>query len=160
MREGYEALAPLGEFKGGVYRRHSGAGPKNRDAFEAVWEHVSGRELTYPPPRYDMPILMNPQNFAWVPDRDAAGVSRKLLGSFTERGTRIELRRLAADAASSFGEPRARILVFALSGAGQSGGEAWETHSAWQIEPGETAHIAASAPAELLAIVLPMLGRA
>ena len=160
MREGYEALAPRGEFKGGVYHRHSGAGPKNQDAFEAVWEHVSGRALVYPPPRYDAPILMNPENFAWVPDHDAAGVARKLLGSLTERGTRIELRRLAADTASVFGEPRARTLVFALSGAGQSGNEAWDTHSAWQIEPGETATIMARNLSEFIVIALPMLGTA
>ena len=157
MQQGYDDLARLGEFKGGVFHRHAGDGPKNQDAFEAVWEQVSGRKLTYPPPRYDSPILMTPANFAWVADRDNAGVARKLLGTFTERGTRIEMRRLDEAASMTLAEAGSRLLVFALSGAGQSAGEEWAAHSAWQIEAGESATIAATASAELLVITLPML---
>ena len=162
MQQGYAELSRVGEFTGGVFRRSDGAGRKNQDAFEAIWEHVSGRSLAYPPERYSAPILMNPENFAWVPARDRHGVARKRLGSFTERGTRIELVRLDAGARLALGEDGTRLLLFALKGEGEAAGEAWEPHAAFQIEPlvagkGERATIAATAPAELLLIALPML---
>ena len=154
MQQAYEALARIGEFKAGVFHRTDGEGRKNQDAFEAIWEHVAGRPLAYPPPRYDEPILMNPAHFAWVEDGAQSGVAKKLLGRFTERGTRIELLRLDPGAQLAAGEAMSRLLLFALSGAGED----WEKHAAFQIEPGERATIAATAPAELLLITLPMLG--
>lgn len=157
MQQGYDDLSRSGEFKGGVFYRDAGGGRKSQDAFEAIWEHVCGRKLTYPPPRYDEPVLMTPSGFGWVEDANNPGIVRKLLGVFTERGTRIEMLRLAANASIALGEDGARILVFAFSGAGHSGGEDWSEHSAWQIEAGETATIAATAAAELLIITLPKL---
>lgn len=159
MQQGFDELSRQGEFKGGIFYRDAGDGRKNQDAFEAIWEHVCGRKLTYPPPRYDEPVLMTPSGFGWIADPENRGVGRKLLGVFTERGTRIEILRLAAGASIELGEVDARVLVFALSGAGQSGGEDWSEYSAWQIEDGETATIAAAGAAELFVIVLPMLSR-
>jgi hypothetical protein len=157
MQQGFAELSRVGEFNGGVFYRRAGEGPKNQDAFEAVWEHVCGRDLVYPPPRYDEPILTTPASFRWVETTEQRGVGRKLLGVFTERGTRIEMLRLDAGATIELGEASARILVFALSGAGRSGGEEWGEHSAWQINAGDKASIGASAAAEFLAITLPML---
>src|SRR5579863_10670612 len=47
MQQGFAELSRVGEFTGGVFRRSDGAGRKNQDAFEAIWEHVSGRRLAY-----------------------------------------------------------------------------------------------------------------
>ena len=157
MQHGHDELLRHGEFKAGVFYRQTGDGPKNQDAFEAVWEHVCGKKLAYPPPRYDAPILMTPANFDWVADGANPGIGRKLLGAFTERGTQIEMLRLAAHSSIALGKAGARLLVFALSGAGQSGGEDWSEHSAWQIDAGETTTIAANATSELLVIALPIL---
>jgi hypothetical protein len=157
MHQGYEALAKLGTFEGGVFRRAAGEGRKNQDAFEAIWENVCGRKIEYPGERYAEPILMNPDNFSWTPDRAQPGIARKRLGSFTERGTRIELLQLAAGARAALSEDNTRLLLFALSGEGEAAGEHWEKHAAFQIEPNERASIAASAPSELLLIALPML---
>ena len=164
MHQGYEALAQVGEFQAGVFHRISGANNqdgsrKNQDAFEAIWENVNGRPIAYPPERYDQPILMNPANFAWVAERAQPGVARKFLGSFTERGTRIELMKLDPGAKAALGEDNTRLLLFAIGGAGEAAGEAWEKHAAFQIEPGESASISATAAAELLLIALPMLTR-
>ena len=159
MQQGYEELARGGEFKGGVFYRSAG-GPKSQDAFEAIWEHVCGRNLVYPSPRYDEPILMTPASFRWVESPEHPGIGRRLLGVFTERGTRIEMLRLEAGASIELGDASARIVVFALSGAGRSGGEGWSEHSAWQVDAGENAAIGASEAAEFLLIALPMLARA
>jgi quercetin dioxygenase-like cupin family protein len=157
IRAGYTALSREGEFKGGVFHRTSSEGRRNQDGFEAVWEHIQGRRLSYPPPRFVEPILMNPANFAWIADDRTPGVARKLLGVFTERGTRIEMVRLGKDAQVKLGDDAARLLVFAVAGEGSCGDERWFEHSALQIEPGERATLAASEPAELLLIHLPML---
>ncbi len=83
-----ESLLREGEFRGGVFRRSSGEGRKNQDAFEATWERFAGRKLEYPKPRYDAPVIIDPAGFAWKP-AGRRGVSRKRLGAFTERETRI-----------------------------------------------------------------------
>jgi hypothetical protein len=160
MQQGFAELARIGEFKAGVFQRRDGDAPKNQDAFEAIWEHIAGRKLVYPPPRYDAPIIMNPANFAWDEDGAARGLARKRLGSFTERGTRIELLKLAPGATAALGEAKTRLLLFTLSGKGEAGGEVWEKHAAFQIEPGECATLAATEAAELLLIALPMLSKA
>ncbi|HLI23018.1 MAG TPA: hypothetical protein VKV32_17980 [Stellaceae bacterium] len=161
MQQGYEALAKIGTFAGGVFTRGDGEGRKNQDAFEAIWEQVCGRKIEYPAARYDQPIVMNPASFAWAPAQ-GAGVAIKRLGSFTERQTRIELLRLDRGARASLGEDNTRLLLFAIAGEGEAAGEAlemehWEKHAAFQIEPGERATIAAAAASELLLIALPML---
>jgi hypothetical protein len=159
IQQGFEELSRFGAFKGGVFYRTSGEGRKNQDGFEAIWEHIRGRKLEYPPQRYDEPVMMTPSSFAWVADDDRPGIAHKLLGTFTERGTRIELIKLEPRASVALGDTRARLLVFALSGGGRCGSEAWFEHSSFQIEAGETASIAATETSELLIITLPMLAR-
>jgi hypothetical protein len=76
-----------------VFRRTEGDGRKNQDGFEAVWEHIVGRKLVYPAPRFDAPVFMNYRNFAWCAVK-AKGVWFKTLGIFTERETRLEMVKL------------------------------------------------------------------
>ena len=46
-------LRATGTFDGGVYRRNEGEpGKRNMDGFQAIWEHVNGRPLQFPKPRY------------------------------------------------------------------------------------------------------------
>src|SRR5262249_9720924 len=110
IRAGHEALSREGEFTGGVFRRHSGEGRRSQDGWEAVWEHIQGRRLVYPPARFQEPMLMKPENFVWLDDARAPGIARKPLGSFTERGTRLEMLRLAPDATVTLGDEAARWL--------------------------------------------------
>ena len=64
VRAGMQALKQLGEFKDGVFRRRDGVpGKRNMEAYEAIWEHVTKRELVYPKPRYAAPILIDPDEF-------------------------------------------------------------------------------------------------
>ncbi len=73
-----EELKKFGEFKDGMFFRADGApGKKSRDAYQAIWEHVHGREMVYPKGRYDAPIMMDSANYHWAPVKGAQGRVRK-----------------------------------------------------------------------------------
>ena len=68
VRQGMEELKQFGSFEGGVYRRNDDVpGKRNVDGYQAIWEHVNGRGLEYPKPRYPGPVMMDESHFEWVP---------------------------------------------------------------------------------------------
>ncbi len=142
----------LGSFSGGRFRRHGES--ETRDSYEAIWEHVFGRPIAYPPQRYDQPILIRTASFAWRCDGNA---SRKLFGSFTERGTRLEMLRIEPGERAMLGEVGATTLAFAVSGSGRHNGERWSTHSALRLAPGETVNLEGDEAEELFVITLPTI---
>ena len=152
VKEGTEELRKFGEFKDGVFHRTSGEGKRNVDGFQAVWEHVHGREMIYPKPRYDAPVFMDPNSFDWV--SVGHGVEEKLLGVFTERRTEGALLRLAAGANHRL---RGRGVWVVLTGAGKAGSSPLKQYTAIHLEKGEELAIEASEPMELLHYGLPDL---
>ena len=154
LRRGHEELERLGSFSGGRFRRYGEA--ESRDSYEAIWEHVFGRPIDYPPQRYDEPILIRAAAFAWRRDGDG-GARRKLFGSFTERGTRLEMLRIEPGERAMLGEAGATTLTFAVCGSGRYRGERWSAHSALCLAPGEAVNLEAGAPAELFVITLPTI---
>lgn len=157
LRRGHEELERLGSFAAGRFRRDGESG--SRDSYEAIWEHVFGRPIAYPPQRYDEPVLIRTAAFAWRRDGEG-GASRKLLGSFTERGTRLEMLRIESGEHTMLGEPGATVLAFVVAGRGSGNGERWSPHSAFRIAPGETVKLEGDETAELLVIVLPTIAPA
>lgn len=155
LRRGLEELEKLGTFEGGRYRFHGQPETAARDSYEAIWEHVFGRPLEYPPQRYDEAILMRTASFVWLPDAGATGVSRRRLGTFTERQTRLEMIRLDQNAKIKIGEPGAMVLAFVVTGSGGGSAGPWRQHSAFRIEAGETVELASAELSELHVIVLP-----
>ena len=89
---------------------------RNQDAAEAVHEQIRGNQLTYPGKRYQELVLMDPESFAWIPDRDQPGVAWRKLGTFTEREVRIAFARLEAGATISLGAEPATEIVFVKEG--------------------------------------------
>ena len=78
IRKGNQELLEFGAFVDGVFRRREGVpGKKNQDGFQAIWEHVNGRALRFPKRRYEKPVLMEPDNFAWIPVLQKGCVHRK-----------------------------------------------------------------------------------
>ncbi|MGZ3290949.1 MAG: hypothetical protein ACXU87_23250, partial [Xanthobacteraceae bacterium] len=56
VQAGMQELRREGEFKDGVFRRRADAeGKRNMDGYQAIWEHVNGRPMAYPKPRYPQP---------------------------------------------------------------------------------------------------------
>lgn len=150
LRAGIAALEQEGAFEGGVFRRATGEGPKNQDAYEAIWRQVTGRPIRYPEPRYKAPIVMRPEAFAW---REAgSGVRRRVLGVFPERGLEVGFVQLEPGAAWDFEPMSARRFVFVRDGEGRCSGDACGAHTALRLEPGEAASFEAAWPSELFVI--------
>jgi hypothetical protein len=159
LRRGQEELAKVGTFAGGRYRRKGEPDSASRDSYEAIWEHVFARPIVYPPHRYDDPVMIRTSAFARLPREGQPGVSRKLLGSFTERGTRLEMLGIAKGASARLGEAGAMVLAFVVDGSGSGSPGPWRKHSAFCLASGETAELVASEAAELFVIALPVLPR-
>lgn len=149
-------LEKLGTFKDGVFHPNPGVpGKKNVDGFQAVWEHLNGRPLTYPKPRYEVPVLMHPENFEWVPVEGRPGAFEKVMGVFTER--RAEAGFVKIDAGASYSGGGGRDIFFVISGTGTVGGDSYRKFSAVQLDPDETAVFNAAEATELLHLRLPNL---
>jgi hypothetical protein len=157
LRDSVAELQTMGDFKAGVFHRTRGAGRRNQDGFEAVWEHAMGRELAYPKPRFDSPIFMHPHHFAWRLT-ETPGLRRRTLGVFTERETRIEGIELEAGAKWYPSPENAIGLVFVLSGTGTVDSEEYRPQTSIETIAGEPAAYRATTDTEALRIVIPTLG--
>ena len=155
VKQGMAELAAEGEFKDGVFRRKTGiAGKRNVDGYQAIWEHVNGRPMTYPKPRYNRPFFMDPENYDWLPVAGAPGVAERRLGSFTERGTTANFYRLDSGA-TLMGEGRA--VYFVASGSGTVEGQKLRRLTTVFVDTSETCRIAADAETVILRYGLPDL---
>jgi mannose-6-phosphate isomerase-like protein (cupin superfamily) len=155
----YAEMARLGDFRDGVFFRHDRSnlppGVKaNQDGYEALWQHIYGRPVVYPKPRYEEPIIMDPDACAWLPDAGQAGVARRGIASFTER--QIEIAQVQAEAGALLEEdaPRAPRLIFILSGRAACGEEAIEPWTAIELDRGD--RLAARVDEALMAYAITM----
>jgi hypothetical protein len=155
VQAGMQALEAEGEFRDGVFRRRADvAGKRNVDGYQAIWEHVNGRPMVYPKPRYPQPIFMDPSTYDWVPVEGAPGVFEKLLGVFTERRSEAGFVRL--DAGARF-TARGKGVYVVTRGAGSVDGAPIRALSAVYLAAGETATFVAGEETELLHFGLPNL---
>lgn len=146
MRSAREELSREGKFEGGVYRRSG----KNQDAYEAIWQHVTGKALAYPEPRYKAPIVMRAANFPWSVADD--GVKKKLVGFFLDRCLALDVIAIAAGSKWIAEAQGSRILAFARVGEGCFDGEPFMSQTALRLEPGGTTTISATADTEMFVI--------
>ncbi len=100
----YKDLIEAGaEFHDGICTLRKPDGSKiNKDSFKAIFEKNTGRELEYPRPRYNEPVIMKPDRYHWIADRRQPGMRVKHLGTFTELRTAVSLVDLPAG--STMGE--------------------------------------------------------
>jgi hypothetical protein len=155
VKAGMEELKQFGEFKDGVFHRREGVpGKRNMDAFQAIWEHVHGREMHYPKGRYAAPISLDSAHFDWVPVKGAKGVSEKLFGVWTERRTQAGLFKLEKGARF---EAVGHGVYLVLSGAGACAGNPLKQYSTVYVLADERATIEAGEETLLLHYGLPDL---
>lgn len=151
-------LVKLGTFKEGVFYRHPSTNlapgqKKQQDGYEAIWEHIHGRPIEYPKPRYEAPVTMNPDNYPWVPE--SGGVARRHIASFSERRIEIAQVKLEAGARVVESAPTAPRFLFVLEGAGTAGEAPIRRHSLVELAAGESTALAATSEMVLLTIAMP-----
>ncbi len=139
LNAGYQQLCDYGNFDQGVFTRNTPDGRTIRkDSYEAVWEHVMRRDLEYPRPRFEEPVVMFPDNFNWV--NAGGGFEMKRLGAFGERGLELSLIRGPRGAEHSVRNVAAPELLFVLRGVMRaSNSDDWiDAHSAFRIDAAES----------------------
>jgi len=147
-------LAARGTFHEGIYTYKDDRGKTvNKDGMEAMWEHVHGRPLEYPSPRYPEPVLMNPAAFDYVAG-DVVGVEEKHLGTFTERRVAIRFLRWTQDTTLVLDGERSQ-LGYATSGQLTVNSETAGSGAALWSEHGDKTRIVGTAGSELLLLDLP-----
>ena len=145
-----------GTFANGIYTQEKpGGGKINQDAYEAVWEHVNGRDLAYPKERYSHAVFMEPANFDWLPG--APGLASKLMGVFSERGSRLHFHRMDAGSRMALEDGS---LYFVCAGAGEVAGKHYSPRTTIHVEHGELADLRAADATEVLQIGLPRFATA
>ncbi|MGO9450119.1 MAG: cupin domain-containing protein [Candidatus Binataceae bacterium] len=159
LNAGYQRLCDYGNFDHGVFTRTTSDGRTVRkDSYEAVWEHVMRREVEYPQPRFENPVVMFPRNFNWVNAGDGFEVKR--LGGFGERGLELSFIRGARGAKHTVrGAATAPELLFLTSGAmrASNSSEALEAHTAWRLDSADVgATFEVMQDAEIFMIRLPV----
>lgn len=160
LHKAYPEMAKLGEFRDGVFFRHDRSnlppGVKaNQDGYEALWQHIHGKPVTYPKPRYRAPVVMDPEAAKWLPDAAQPGVSRCTLGNFTERA--ITIAEVKVDKGAEWIEKaeRAPMLLYVLAGEAAMGKEKLLKGTAIELQTGEEVRATALAEMKVYAITLP-----
>jgi hypothetical protein len=159
--QAYSELSQLGEFRQGRFYRASAVGepqPKMQDGYEALWQHINGRPVVYPTPRYSKPVIMDPEAFAWRLCNP--GVSRKVLGTFTERAIEMGLIKVDAQSEWQFPLMRAPCLIYVLEGDGLADDSTWSANTAGDIPVGETPRYQAHTNTLLFYCILPLFDAA
>jgi hypothetical protein len=155
VQAGTEELKAFGSFAGGVFRRHDDAdGRRNTDAYQAIWEHVNGRPMQYPKPRYRDPVMVDPQNYQWLAVAGRPRAWEKPLGTFTERQCAAMLVKLEHGAIYRAG---ARSVYLVLAGSGIAQEAPYRRLTAFHLDAGEAIDIVARDETEILRLVLPDL---
>jgi hypothetical protein len=156
-KRGFDDLLKKGTFEKGAYNWHDEKGQVHRqDAYEAIWEYIRERKLEYPQPRYTTQVVMNPDNFVWLADARQRGVSRKWLGTFTERQLHVSYVRIEPGATLRLEKYPAPQMLFVVTGAVSYQGKSYGLHTAFGLDAGESAEIASAEDNELLHIQLPL----
>jgi len=144
-----------GKFEGGVWRSVDADGNRrNQDGYEAIWEEIHGRPVEYPTPRYQTPVIMVPEAFAWLPT-DEPGIDEKHLGTFSERQTSVSFLRYAGGAEHRIRPRPATELHFVLDGTLRVGDAVHGPWTALELDPGDDVALEAVEPTTTYIIGLP-----
>jgi hypothetical protein len=158
-----QGLRKFGRFEKGVFHRdpavpgEKGVTEKKAlDSFQATWEFASKRPMVYPKPQYADPILMDTQNYRWMPLDGAPGVEEKSYGTFTDCTIRSASYKL--DPGATF-TATGRGIYFVQSGRGSVDGQPYRRLTAIYLETGESATFKAEETSEMILLGLPEIAR-
>ena len=151
-------LAAHGRFEDGAYKVDVAEGRRNRDAYEAIWLHVKGGQLSYAPPAYKAPIVMRPVALPWKPTPEVA-VLIKEAGVFPNRGLTVTAWRLEGGATHRVPADPAVRFLFVTAGSGSISGRELRRWSAVRLQPGEGADLTSPDELELMELCVYPVGR-
>lgn len=160
MNATYEKMMAAGAvFKDGIYRGTTPAGGKeNKDSYVAIWEEHEGKKLTFPKSRYRTPVMMQPQFYSWLPDRERPRIETKHLGTFNEMRTGIGFFRLLPGAALLAGTQKDAEVRYLVEGACTYGGQHYGEGTYLYIPPGAaTEEFGSDSGATFFYISLPLI---
>lgn len=164
-----DQLSQIGKFEGGKYHGQDGT---VKDGYQALWEHLNGKPMVYPKPRYKSPIVMDPASFSWLPVpvdlndtsegnsiNGNVNVWKKTLGVFSERELKVEEIMVSPGGRIEVGSKQAIHLLVVLDGIGSVGSENLVQESTIRVKPGHAAKIIGdSGNLVLLHYEIPLLG--
>ena len=146
----------MGSFEDGLYVYQNEAGKRRTiDGYQAAWEKTFGRKLEYPQPRFNAPVVLQPDKFSWIQDVDNPLVEKRMLGVFNERGLTVTQVRLSSGAELAVDGAQRPWLAYVLSGTGNAAGENWSQGSAVHIDRNENVTLRAADKSELYLFGLP-----
>ncbi|WP_141005230.1 hypothetical protein [Nocardioides humi] len=146
-----EQLKERGEFRKGYF--HPSDGGKAVDGYQASWELATGRSMVYPEPRYDEAVYMHLDAFAWVGAPE--GVRSKHLGSFGERGLRIESLLVPGGATFDLGTTGRTTVALVVDGEISADGATAGKYGALLADDGSLTCAGVAGASELVVITLP-----
>lgn len=151
-----EALKKKGEFNKGVFTYYDEKGQRhNKDGSAACFEEATGKKLVFTRPRYDDVVLMDPEAYSWT-ETGRQGVSKKLLGTFTEREVRIGFIKIDAGATYNTGSRSSIEILFLSSGRIDIEGKSYHERTGIELLPDDRPiDIRADADAVLFSVTLP-----
>jgi len=143
-------LAKIGKFEEGIYTFPTG---RKRDAYEAILEKLTGKEIEYPASRLANYVVMRSAAYLWVNHARFAGVAQKHLGFFFESGPNIKLVSVKSGAEIPAGRPVGHRALFLVAGEVEFNGETFRPLSYFMLPGGEPfAAIKARADSEMLLV--------
>lgn len=143
LRTAVDELQTRGSFHNGVYSWHDAGGKKhNQDGYEAAWEHVRGRRISYPKPLFEQPVLWRGERFAWEATAQP-GVQIRRFAEFTGKRLSVAQVRVDAGASCTFSAAGRETLLYCISGLARLDGEAMGPVSAVRLSHGECATVEA-----------------
>jgi hypothetical protein len=156
----YEEMSKVGTFRDGVFFRTEREDlppgvKKNMDGYEALWQHIFGRPVVYPRPRYREPIFMEPERYGWVADPAEPGVRRKSIGVFTERTISVAQIEVSPGATLLERAGAAVRFLYVHAGRARSAAGAWLPWSVAKLERYEALEVTAEEALFLTVISLP-----
>jgi mannose-6-phosphate isomerase-like protein (cupin superfamily) len=128
-----QELAQEGTFRDGIYFRESGG--RGQDAYEAVYERITGRELVYPEPPVKDKIVIKSSALPWLDRRD--GVQIKRLAHMFDRGPVVSLVKLTQGAELPEGNSSWHQARYVFEGAVHWSGQDYESVALMFYPPDE-----------------------
>jgi hypothetical protein len=141
LRTAVEKLKSKGEFNNGIFTWNDSNGKKhNQDGYEAAWELVRNKKITYPKPLFEQPILWRSDRFDWEPTKQR-GVEIRRFAEFTNKQLCLAQISINAGSRCSISAKERETLLYCIDGEAKIGSESLGSISSVHLLRGEDIEI-------------------